>query len=153
MSTAKNSIALTVFLVISGISAAFAQITARQQDVPAAKEITFVDGKWKEVAAQARKSGKYIFVDAYTTWCLPCRQLKNVTFKDEAAAAYFNEHFINCAFDMEKGEGIQLADQWEIMAYPALLFFTPEGKMIMKQVGYIDGKQLLAFGKQALARK
>jgi thioredoxin 1 len=149
----SRTIALAIFLMITGTSAVFAQARAKQHANPSAKEIAFVDGKWKDVAAQARKSGKYIFVDAYTTWCLPCRQLKNVSFKDKSAVAYFNKNFINCAVDMEKGEGIALAEKWNVMAYPALLFFTPEGKLIMKQIGYIDGKQLVEFGKQALARK
>lgn len=149
----SRKIALAIFLMISGLSATFAQTTAKQHVNTSAKEIIFVDGKWKDVAAQARKSGKYIFVDAYTTWCIPCRQLKNVTFKDKGAAAYFNKNFINLAVDMEKGEGIALGEKWNIMAYPALLFFTPEGKLVMKQIGYIDGEQLVEFGKQALARK
>lgn len=149
----SRRIALAIFLAISGTSTAFAQTTAKQHANFTAKEIPFVDGKWKDVAAKARKSGKYIFVDAYTAWCLPCRQLKNVTFRDKNAAAYFSKNFVNYAVDMEKGEGVQLAEEWDIMAYPSLLFFTPEGKMIMKQIGYIDGNQLVEFGKQALARQ
>jgi thioredoxin 1 len=149
----SRKIALAIVLMIAGKSGAFAQANAKQPVNPSPKEIIFADGKWKDIAAQARKSRKYIFVDAYTTWCMPCLQLKNVTFKDENAAAYFSQHFINYAVDMEQGEGVALAEKWDITAYPALLFFTPEGKLIMKQVGYIDGKQLLEMGRQALAKK
>lgn len=37
-----------------------------------AQEINFTNGSWKEVTAQAAKSGKLIFVDVNTTWCGPC---------------------------------------------------------------------------------
>jgi thioredoxin-related protein len=148
-----------IFLAISligltiGSHVVFAQTKEKQNMMPAAKKISFLNGTWKQVAALANKNGKYIFVDTYTAWCTPCRQLKNVTFKDREAAAFFNGNFINYTVDMEKGEGVELAEKWDVTDYPTLLFFTPEGKMVMKQIGYVDGKQLVEFGKQALAGK
>ncbi|WP_245826868.1 thioredoxin family protein [Parapedobacter luteus] len=117
------------------------------------KGIHFTDGLWKDIAAKAKESGKYIFVDAYTTWCGPCKLLKSKTFLEERAGAYFNNHFINYTVDTEKGEGIQLAEQWDVTAYPTLLFFSPEGKLLLQQVGFVDGDKLIEFGKQAKAKK
>lgn len=148
-----------IFLAISligltiGSHVVFAQTEEKQNPMPAAKKISFIKGTWEQVAALAKKNGKYIFVDTYTTWCSPCRQLKNVTFKDSKAAAFFNGNFINYTVDMEKGEGVELAEKWDVTEYPTLLFFTPEGKMVMKQIGYVDGEHLIEFGKQALAGK
>lgn len=118
----------------------------------ASGEIVFENTTWKEVAAKAKKEGKYIFVDAYATWCAPCKLLKSTTFKDKKAAIYFNQNFVNYTADMEKGEGIALAEQWDITAYPALLFFNAEGKMVLKQVGYVGAAQLVEFGQQAMAK-
>jgi thiol:disulfide interchange protein len=154
MSEARAS---KIFLVISligltiGSGVVVTQAKEKQHVQPAEKKISFINGKWKDVAALAKKNGKYIFVDAYTAWCGPCRQLKNVTFRDREAAAFYNGNFINYTVDMEKGEGVELAEKWDVTAYPTLLFFTPEGKMVMKQIGYVNGKQLIEFGKQALA--
>jgi len=148
-----------IFLVISligltiGSPVVFAQTIEKQNTMPVPKKILFINGTWEQVTALAKKNGKFIFVDTYTAWCAPCRQLKNVTFKDPEAAAFFNENFINYTVDMEKGEGVELGEKWDVTEYPTLLFFTPEGKMIMKQTGYMDGKQLIETGKQALAGK
>lgn len=156
MSEARSS---KVFLVISligltiGLNMVFAQTKEGQDTIPAAKKISFVNGKWKDVAALAKKTGKYIFVDAYTAWCTPCKELKEVTFKDRNAAAFYNEKFVNYTVDMEKGEGVELGEEWEVTSYPTLLFFTPEGKMVKKQIGFVDAEQLIEFGKQALAGK
>ncbi|AEW00128.1 thiol reductase thioredoxin [Niastella koreensis] len=155
MSEAMSS---KIFLVISligftiGLRVVVAHAKEKQNVKQAEKKISFVNGKWKDVAALAKKKGKYIFVDAYTAWCAPCRQLKNVTFKDREAAAFYNGNFISYTVDMEKGEGVELAEKWDVTAYPTLLFFTPEGKMVMTQVGYVNGKQLIEFGKQALEK-
>ena len=148
----KISLLVSLIAIAVGVNTVFAQ-TEQTNTLSSANEITFINGKWKDIAAKARKDNKCIFVDAFTTWCGPCQQLKSVTFKDNSAAAYFNNNFINYAVDMEKGEGLELAEKWDVTAYPALLLFTPEGKLIIKQIGYVDGKQLVEFGKQGLARK
>lgn len=153
MKNGIESLLVTGVCILAGISMAFARDPGRIPENRPVQEIRFVSGKWEDIIAKAKKDGKYIFVDAYTSWCGPCRELKDVTFKDKNAANYYNREFINYTVDMEKGEGTQLAERWDITAYPSLLFFTPEGKMVMKQVGYVDGKHLLEFGKQALARK
>lgn len=54
---------------------------------------------------------------------------------------------------MEKGEGVGLAEKWDVTAYPALLFFTPDEKMVLRQTGYVDAKKLTEFGKQPLEKK
>ena len=111
MFKAYNGIILSLFSLVAIItSAVIAQPKMGQRAMLSAKEIMFTDGKWKDIAAQARKNGKYIFVDAFTTWCGPCRQLKNFTFKDEKTALYFNGNFINYTIDMEKDEGLTLAE-------------------------------------------
>lgn len=115
------------------------------------KEIGFAKGKWQDITVLAKREGKYIFVDAFTTWCSPCMQLQKVSFKDAAAAAYYNTHFINYTIDMEKGEGVALAEKWKVNEYPTLLFFSPEGQLVKKQIGYIDGKRLVDLGAGVLA--
>lgn len=115
------------------------------------KGIHFTEGKWKDISAMAKKSRKYIFVDAYTSWCGPCKLLKSKTFLENKAAVYFNDHFINYTLDMEKGEGTELAEQWNVTAYPTLLFFSPEGKLLLQRVGFVNGEALVAFGKEAKA--
>ncbi|WP_228409818.1 thioredoxin family protein [Chryseobacterium sp. T16E-39] len=129
-----------------------AQQKASKNSTPT-EEINFRNSSWKEVTAEAKKSGKTIFVDAYTSWCGPCKLLKQTTFKDKMAATYFNKSFINYTVDMEKGEGIQLAKDWKVNSYPSLLFFNSDGKMVLKQIGYVDGKRLTELGKEALAKK
>jgi len=118
-----------------------------------AHEIVFANRNWKEVMAEAKKSGRFIFVDAYTSWCGPCKLLKSTTFKDKKTADYFNKNFINFSADMEKGEGPALAEKWDITAYPSLLFFNSEGEMVLKQVGYVNAETLVDFGRQALLKK
>lgn len=103
--------------------------------------------KWTAILHQAKSEKKVIFVDAFTSWCAPCKVLKNTVFTDPKVAAYFNQHFINCTFDMEKGEGVQLSNEWNVTAYPTLLFFDKDGKIIKQYVGLLQAKDLLHLGE------
>lgn len=119
----------------------------------AATEIHFIEDAWNEALKQAAAQHKYIFVDAYATWCGPCKMLRATTFKDAKVAAFFNQNFVNISIDMEKGMGPQLAQQWRLEAYPTLIIFNPQGKPVLGTVGFIKADELLKFGKQGLAKK
>lgn len=120
-----------------------------QQKKAASTQINFTNKEYRQVLALAKKTHKKIFVDAYATWCGPCKQLQKITFKDAKAAAYFNENFINLTIDIEKGEGIDLAKHWKIEALPTLLILDENGKIVADHIGYVDGKGLLEFAKEA----
>lgn len=88
-------------------------------------------------------------MDCYTSWCGPCKRLAAVVFPDSAVGAYFNEHFINSKFDMEKGEGPEIASRYGIRAYPTLLWLNGEGEVVHKIVGGLDAAGLIQNGKKA----
>ncbi len=114
--------------------------------------IKFIENAYSTALKKAKAEHKYIFVDAYTSWCGPCKQLKKTTFKDRETADYFNQNFVNLAVDMEKGEGSNLAAKWEVQEYPTLLILDYDGKVLHRSIGYLDAKQLIAFGKKALKK-
>lgn len=115
--------------------------------------IVFAENSWDGAVQKAAATHKYIFVDAFASWCGPCKALKATTFRDKEAAAFFNEHFINLSVDMEKGEGPDLAVKWEVQAYPTLLILDTAGKPVLGSVGFLEPQDLIKFGKQALERK
>ena len=112
--------------------------------------IHFVEADWAKAVAEAKKQKKMIFIDAYTSWCGPCRMLKQNTFTDKAAGDFFNKHFINVALDMEKGDGIAFAQKYQIAAYPTLLIMDAEEKSVSVSEGYINPGQLIEFGKYVI---
>jgi len=112
--------------------------------------INFKHVKWKKALKMAKKENKLIFVDAFTTWCGPCKTLAKEVFTQEKVANYFNEHFISVKMDMEKGEGIQLKEEWDVLAYPTLLFINADGEIKHTVVGAYGADEFLSYSKMAL---
>ena len=116
-------------------------------------KIAFIEDDWNEALKQAAAQHKYIFVDAYATWCGPCKMLKTTTFRDKKAADFYNKNFINIAIDMEKGLGPKLAAQWGMQAYPTLIIFNSKGDPVLGTVGFIKAPDLIRFGEEALKKQ
>lgn len=114
--------------------------------------IQFIEADWSKALAEAKKQNKLIFLDAYASWCGPCKLLKKNTFPDKEAGEYFNKNFINVAVDMEKGDGPALSVKYAVNAYPTLIIINAEGKIITYTQGYINPKQLIDFGKYGLSQ-
>lgn len=117
--------------------------TAKSAD----KGIQFTEGKWSELLKQAKKENKLIFLDAYTTWCGPCKMLQKNVFTRDDVAATFNGNFINVKIDMEAGEGPSLAKRYPIEGYPTLFFINGKGKVVKQLLGYQQPQDLIKVAK------
>lgn len=123
------------------------------QAPPSAQGIQFFEGSWNGALALAEKEGKLIFLDVYASWCGPCKVLKAKTFPDAEVGKYFNENFINVTIDGEKGEGIKVAQQLRVSAYPSLYMLNSKGEPIVHYAGYLKPKELIQLGKAGLENK
>ena len=74
------------------------------------KYIQFETKTFAEIKALAKAQNKLIFLDAYTSWCGPCKYMAKNIFTNDTVADFYNSRFINAKIDMEKGEGVELWD-------------------------------------------
>lgn len=112
--------------------------------------IQFEHGSWSEVLKKAKTENKLIFVDAYATWCGPCKTMSREVFTDDEVGAYFSENFVNYKYDMEKGEGIAFSEKYEVTAYPTLLLIDGDGEVVSRKVGAMEASTFLIWGKETL---
>jgi thiol-disulfide isomerase/thioredoxin len=112
--------------------------------------ITFQQSSWSQLLAKAKTEKKIIFLDAYASWCGPCKKMSADVFTTQEAGNFFNRNFINAKIDMESGEGPGLADKYDVGAYPTLLFINSDGKLLHKAIGYLDTDEFIATGLDAL---
>lgn len=133
-----KKLALALFLSAAFISAGFAQ-----------DGIQFEEGNWKKILAKAANEDRLIFVDAYASWCGPCKMMARDVFTQSEVGEYYNSNFVNAKIDMEKGEGPGLARKYKVRAYPTLLFINASGELVHRAVGYQDAAAFLQLGQEA----
>lgn len=114
-----------------------------------AESIEFIHD-WEEALTAANEQDKPIFLDAYTTWCGPCKWMAANVFTDENVAKFYNANFINVKLDMERGDGLELAKMYGVQAYPSLLFFNESGKITHRVAGVRVGQDFIDLGKAAM---
>ena len=108
-----------------------------------AQGIIFRQDDWQNVLMQAKAQKKLIFVDIYTTWCGPCKEMDRKTFTQTAVGDKFNARFINYKIDAEKGFGITLAKRYSATAFPTCLFVDANENLVYKQEGQLEASDLL----------
>lgn len=113
------------------------------------RSIAFEHGSFKEIKEKALKENKLIFIDAFTTWCGPCKQMANTVFTNDTVADYFNSKLVNAKIDMEKGEGIDIAKLYEVQCYPNLLFIDGNGKLVHRIAGSMSASDFVTLAKVA----
>lgn len=110
--------------------------------------IDFYHGKFNEAKKLAKEQNKTIFIDSYTEWCGPCKKMSKEVFTQSEVGSYFNNRFVSIKLDMEKSEGLYVSRKYNISFYPTLLFITPEGTLLRKEVGYHTKSQLLKLARE-----
>lgn len=115
--------------------------------------IQFFEGSWQEALEKAKKENKMIFLDAYASWCGPCKMMKLNTFTNKSVGKFYNSNFINVAIDMEKPDGLALAEKYNIEAYPSLLFIFADGVLLGKEVGYQRPNEFIRIARRIIPIK
>jgi len=108
------------------------------------------DSLLSDALARSKKEGKLVFIDCYTSWCGPCKYLAKEIFTQKEVGDFYNSHFINLSFDMEKGEGIKIRTKYAVQAFPTLLFLNAEGETVHVGIGAGDANMLIELAKTAL---
>lgn len=117
---------------------------------------------WAKVKEKAKAENKHIFVDAFTTWCGPCKWMDANIFPQEKVGSFFNENFVNLKIQMDetpadnedvkswREEAKRFAKDYKVAAYPTFLIFSPDGELVHRIVGGGEADQFIAAAKEGL---
>jgi thioredoxin-related protein len=122
------------------------------KDGPGATEdkgIKWVTGlTWEQIKQKAKAENKYIFIDAYTTWCGPCKMMDQYVYPNDTVSDLFNQHFIAVKAQMDQtdkdmqsikdwyNDSERIEDDYAVIAYPSLIFLSPESTPLYKMEGF-----------------
>ena len=100
----------------------------------------------KELDAAIKASSKPVMLDFYADWCVSCKELEAITFKDPAVIAKLNE-FTLLKADVTKNndDDKALQKKFGVVGPPALIFWDENNQEIKASqiVGYKNPKDFL----------
>jgi thiol-disulfide isomerase/thioredoxin len=137
--TAKSSILIPLLFLIT-------------QFQTIAQGIQWQTGSFENILNKAKSQKKLIYIDIYTTWCTPCKQMDAEVFTNANVGKIFNDNFINYKIDGEKGEGKDLVDYFELDSYPTSMFIDGDWNVIQKLVGFRPVERLLESAEKMKER-
>ncbi len=118
-----------------------------------AQSVAFQTNGWETLLKRAKAEDKLIFVDVYTTWCGPCRWMDQNVFNNPQVGQFMNQNLLVYKADAEHGEGIGVARQFGVRAYPTALFVNGDGEDVYRLVGSRPAPKFLNEVRFALAEK
>jgi len=83
-----------------------------------------------DLLVEARDTGKPVVIDFYADWCIPCKELDEVTFKDQRLKKYV-DRFVFLKVDLtqnEDGASWRIRERYGIRGVPTVLFLNPSGE-------------------------
>jgi thioredoxin-related protein len=127
------------------------------------QEDIFVENMdWAEIRRIAKVENKPIFVDAFATWCVPCKKMDRDVYSSEPVIQYMKSRFLCVKIQFDRtgatDNGMRhwravadsLSSRYRIEVFPTLLFFDANGDILEKAAGYQDTGQFLALCEKAL---
>lgn len=98
------------------------------------------EARLQDAIDKAKKEGKMVFLDCYTSWCGPCKMMANKIFPTQEVGDFMNPKFVSIKIDMEQGEGPEIAERLQINAYPTFVIFNNDGTEAARFVGGGDAQ-------------
>ena len=114
--------------------------------------IDFFQGTWEEALEKAKKEDKLIFVDAYTTWCGPCKRMSKQVFTQNEVGEFYNKNFISMKIDMEKTPGRKFQRKYPVSAFPTLYYIDGDGEVAHVTKGGKSPEQFIQLGQMAMKK-
>jgi len=103
------------------------------------------------VLDKAEAQDKLVFVDFYTSWCLPCKMMDEDVFPDKALGDFFNKNFISYKVNTERSNGANIAALYGVHTYPTLLFLDAKGNVLERKEGAAYHTELRNMAERALS--
>lgn len=117
---------------------------------------------WKDIQAKAKAEKKYIFVDAFTTWCGPCRYMAANIYPKEEVGKVFNQNFINVKAQLDStnnddaevknwyNDAHHIMVKYRVNAFPTYLFFDPNGKLVHRSLASSEADKFILKAQDAV---
>ena len=91
----------------------------------------YIDTQLDRMLKIAQNEDKLVFIDTYTSWCIPCKKLEK-EFLNKELGAFLNANFVNVKFDMDTPAGKEIFRKYDVFFVPTLLILDGSGNILAR---------------------
>jgi thioredoxin-related protein len=129
-----------------------------------AEDLTWLTS-FPDAQAQAKKENKLLFIDVTgSDWCLYCKEMDLDVFKKKPFIDYAKTNLVLMLVDFPlavkqtpelQAANTALTNKFAVIGLPTYLVLNPDGKLVWKQEGYLDGgpKEMISQLNKARKKK
>ncbi len=100
------------------------------------QSLIVVDQDYKKAKEIASEEGKLLFIDFYTTWCAPCKQLDRLVFQKDSITQMMSKDFVLLKYDAENDTIFHLSKKHHVSSYPTAIVLNQDGFVVNRKYGF-----------------
>jgi uncharacterized protein YyaL (SSP411 family) len=135
------------FLLLVLLLCNFAPVFSAETTTANPPEVHFKT--WSDAEFQkARQEKKPVLLDLHAVWCHWCHVMDKETYGNPEVVQLLNDHFITLSVDEDSRP--DLANRYQEYGWPATIIFSPDGKEIVKNSGFIPASDMVKLLKNII---
>ncbi len=118
--------------------------------------LTIVEQDFEKAKKIALAQNKLLFIDFYTSWCIPCKELDEWALKNDTVSQKFATNFVVLRYNAEDDKVFNLSVKHHVNSYPTAIILTTDGYILNRKYGFSgeNAKDLtqsvLEFAKESI---
>lgn len=114
------------------------------------QEFIFFTGTQAQIQTRAQNAARPYFIYLYANWSELAKEMNRATFRSPEFVQYAQGKWLGLAVDGESilDEGLEIAGRYQVMYFPAIVAFTPEGREVGRLYGFQSATNLVSFLKK-----
>jgi thiol:disulfide interchange protein len=115
---------------------------AKPEHSSTANGLPFIEDDYARALAEARRTKRPLFVDAWAPWCHTCRYMRAFVFSDPALAPEA-ARFVFLSVDTEKPGGADFEARYPLEVWPTLFVIDPDTeRAVLRWPGSANASEL-----------
>jgi thioredoxin 1 len=127
-----------VFLLLLQIPQVGLEAGGNKSNPAAFHKISLTTAKQK-----AAEENKYIFVEFYADWCVPCKWMEETTFADGQVQNELANNFVALRVDIDDFDGFALKQHYNIRVLPTIMILDENGRTVVREEQSLTAPMLL----------
>jgi len=95
-----------------------------------------IDQDYEKALKIASETEKLIFIDFYTSWCAPCKELDKLVLQNDSVQQILQKDFILLKYDAEIDSIFHLSKKHHVRSYPTGLILNSDAFVVNRKYGF-----------------